>query len=134
MTSSLQDLDSTSPVSAVTCFDPLTAEPGDDLHALARKMRDGDCSALLVQGRDDHVAIVTERDVVRALAEGTDAAWAVDVMSRDLIVVPGDTPIVEATATMIEAGSRHLAVARADGMIGITSIRDLAAVLVDCVD
>ncbi|MFQ5557147.1 MAG: CBS domain-containing protein [Acidimicrobiales bacterium] len=124
-------IDRNSPVSAVTSFAPVLAAPHDDLHELARLMTEAGCGSLIVRGRGDDYAIVTERDVLWALAGGSDVGWAVELMSRDVICVPADTTIAEAAATMIEAGVRHLAVSRDDGEIGVTSMRDLIEPLLE---
>ena len=125
MTAHLDKLDRWSPVSAVTSFEPMVAVPTDDIGEVARLMTDVDCGSLIVHGPDDRVSIITERDIVRALAGGATEAWAADVMSRDVVSVAGETSIAEAAATMVEAGIRHLVVERADGQLGVTSIRDL---------
>jgi CBS domain-containing protein len=120
-----------SPVSAVAAFDVEYAEPSDHLSDVARKMRDQHVGALFVNQREGGVAIVTERDIVRAAADGSDAAWAVDCMTRDLISVPASTPIADAADTLLTANIRHLAVEREDGVLGIVSIKDLLGPLVE---
>lgn len=131
MTAHLDRLDRWSPVGAVTTFDPVAAVPADDITELARLMTEVDCGSLIVRGPDGRASIVTERDVVRAVAGGATAAWAADVMSRDLIKVPADLSIADAAATMLEAGIRHLVVERADGELGVTSIRDMVDALLE---
>jgi CBS domain-containing protein len=125
MTAHLDRLDRWSPVGAVTTFDPMTAAPGDDITELTRLMTEIDCGSLIVRGPEAQTSIVTERDVVRAVAGGAIEARAADVMSRGAVTVPADLPIAEAAATMVELGIRHLVVERPDGELGITSIRDL---------
>ncbi len=128
MTAHLDRLDRWSPVGSVTTFDPVAAVPADDVTELARLMTEIDCGSLIVRG-DSNPSIVTERDIVRAVAGGATEAWARDVMSRDVVSVPADMTIGEAAATMLEAGIRHLVVERSDGELGITSIRDLVDAL-----
>lgn len=127
------DLDVDSPIAAVSAFDLAMAEPGDDLPSLARRMHDSDIGALLVRGHDGEVGIVTERDVVRALAED-EWSWAVDCMTRDLIVVSADTSIGDAAELLITAGVRHLVVEQEDGTIGVASMRDLLGPILDSTD
>jgi len=129
VTAYLDRLDRWSPVGSVTTFEPVAAVPADDMTELARLMTEVDCGSLIVKGPDDQTAIVTERDIVRAVAGGATEAWAADVMSRDVVTVPADLTIAEAAATMLEAGIRHLVVERADGALGVTSIRDLVDAL-----
>jgi CBS domain-containing protein len=131
VTSNLDRIDRWSPVGAVTTFDPVAAAPADDITEMARLMCEVDCGSLIVHGPEDRISIVTERDIVRAVAGGAAAAWAADVMSRDVISVPAELSIAEAAATMIEAGIRHLVVERSDGELGVTSMRDLVEALLE---
>ncbi|MEZ5246929.1 MAG: CBS domain-containing protein [Acidimicrobiales bacterium] len=125
-------IDALSPVAAVTAFDMETASPSADLETLARHMSRNDVGALVIEDHNGEVAILTERDIVHAIAFDVDA-WAVDVMTRDVIEVASTTTIADAAETMRTAGVRHLLVRRADGALGITSIRDLLGPLVDTV-
>jgi CBS domain-containing protein len=95
------------------------------------------CSALLVDLRDGSHGIVTERDIVRGLADGADAdtVWATDVLTRDLLEIDAEDSIGDAAELMMEAGVRHLAVVDSDdGRVGIVSMRDLINPLLDSVD
>lgn len=130
----LEAVDADSPVRSITSFDPLHADTGDDALAIARRLHEARCGALLVDDPDGETGIVTERDLVRALAGGAIDTPAGELMTRDLIVVPGDMSIADAALTMHEAGVRHLAVDRGDGVLGITSIRDLIEPLLDTID
>ena len=81
----------------------------------------------------DHVSgILTERDVLRAVAtggvEGTHvAAW----MTRDPETVDVGESTGQAAAVMIHGGFRHLPVIDGGKPVGIVSIRDLMRVVVD---
>ena len=130
----LGKIDPTSPVSAVAAFDVEYAEPSDHLADVARRMRNHHVGALFVRQREGGVAILTERDIVRAVADGSDAAWAVDCMTRDLISVSADTSIADTADTVLTANIRHIAVERDDGTLGIASIKDLLQPLVDSCD
>lgn len=126
-------IDSESPVAAVTAFDIESASPSDDLETLARHMARSDVGALVIESSNGEKAILTERDIVHAIAFDVDA-WAVDVMTRDVIEVASTTSVADAAETMRTAGVRHLLVRQADGTVGITSIRDLLGPLLDSVD
>jgi len=130
----LESVDAHSPVRSITSFDPLRGDADDDAPAVARRMREADCGALLVDDPVGETGIVTERDVVRALASESVDSSALELMTRDLIVVPGDMTIADAALTMHQAGVRHLAVDRGDGVLGITSMRDLIEPLLDTID
>jgi DNA polymerase-3 subunit epsilon/CBS domain-containing protein len=79
--------------------------------------------------RAEDVGIITERDVMRALADRGADALAVAVgllMSRPLATVPADAFVYRAIGRMSRLNVRHLGVADADGrVIGALSARDL---------
>ncbi len=115
------------PVRAVTAFEVASCHGDSTARDIAKLLRDERCGVLLVYGSGT-VAVVSERDVVRALAEGDDpdAVWAVDVMSRSAIMIEPDATIEAAAELMLEAGVRHLVVDDQDGdRYGVVSMRDL---------
>ena len=85
-------------------------------------------SALIMQGRF-LAGILTERDVLRAVASGSDltrspvSAW----MTRDPEEASPDTTVEEATQLMLLHGFRHLPVMDGREVRGMVSLRDLAA-------
>ena len=85
-------------------------------------------SALIMQGRF-LAGILTERDVLRAAASGSDltsspvSAW----MTKDPELASPDTTIEDATQLMLLHGFRHLPVLEGREVRGVVSLRDLAA-------
>jgi CBS domain-containing protein len=85
-------------------------------------------SALIMQGRF-LLGILTERDVLRAAASGTDltnspvSVW----MTRDPEQAAPDTTVVDAAQLMLLHGFRHLPVLDGREVYGVVSLRDLAA-------
>ncbi|HKH88395.1 MAG TPA: CBS domain-containing protein, partial [Acidimicrobiales bacterium] len=75
--------------------------------------------------------IVSERDLVRALADGVDpdTGRVADVMSHDPRYLTLADHVVTAVEMMLDAGIRHLPVIEEGELVGIVSIRDLAASL-----
>ena len=75
------------------------------------------------------LGIFTERDIMRALAAEHDAAthqvqmW----MTRDPITLQPASPAREALELMRDHGFRHVPIVDAGRLVGIVSIRDLAA-------
>ncbi len=117
----------TDPVRSVTAFEVATCHGDSTARQIAKLLRDERCGVLLVFGADS-VAVVSERDVVRALAEGDDpdSVWAVDVMSRSTLMIEPDATIEAAAELMLEAGVRHLVVDDQDeDRFGVVSMRDL---------
>ena len=110
----------------------LTVDPTTSLAEAAARMSDRGVGAALVLSNDHVSGILTERDVLRAVAtggvEGTHvAAW----MTRDPETVDVSEPTGQAAAVMIHGGFRHMPVLEGDKPVGIVSIRDLMRVVVD---
>ena len=85
-------------------------------------------SALIMQGRL-LAGILTERDVLRAAASGSDltsspvSAW----MTKDPEPASPDTTVEDALQVMLLHGFRHLPVLEDHEVRGVVSLRDLAA-------
>ena len=117
-------------ISAIMTQAAVTDRPDDDLAAAARKMWEQQTGSLLVLQGEDLVGIITERDVLRAVATGTPLDTPVsEVMSKELITVEPGTSLREAARIMTEKWIRHLPVLEAGRLVGVVSQRDLAGVL-----
>lgn len=117
-------------ISSIMTEAAVTDRPDDDLAAAARKMWDQQTGSLLVLEGEDLVGIITERDVLRAVATETPLDTPVsEVMSKDLITVEPGTSLREAARIMTEKWIRHLPVLEAGRLVGVVSQRDLAGVL-----
>lgn len=108
----------------------LTCRPEDSLLDAARAMLAEQVGALAVLHADQVVGILSERDVLRAVAQGADVATAT---VADFASHPVQTALPEEDATqvarrMLDAGVRHLPVQRDDTLLGVISMRDLLAV------
>lgn len=97
----------------------------DAAHAMSERR----IGAVMVVEDDRLVGILTERDVVRCVANGLDlAATPLGlVMTRDPDTVrPGD-PAMLALERMQEGNYRHLPVVENGALVGMVSVRDLFA-------
>jgi CBS domain-containing protein len=85
---------------------------------------------------DESPGILSERDVLRAVADGADPAVATvgDYMTWNAIVATSDWDTMTAARTMLEHGFRHLLVidGASSSEVGILSIRDLMAGILGC--
>ena len=96
---------------------------GDAAEAL---IDDGVGGLAVVDGRS-LAGIITERDLVRALAEGADPEEATvgDWMSDAPDTFSPDVEVSEAAAWLLEVGYRHMPVMSDGELLGIVSIRDI---------
>ena len=103
----------------------------DTLAEAARKMWKQQTGSLLVMDGEDLVGIVTERDVLKAVAAGVklDETRVSEVMTKDLVTVGPGTSLREAAKIMTDRWIRHLPVLDGGKLVGVMSQRDLAGVL-----
>jgi CBS domain-containing protein len=102
------------------------AEVGEPLVALARRMREHGVGALPVYDGERLVGIVTERDVVAAVADGVaGTALAEDRMTAEPATVSPLEDSSEVALRMVELGVRHLPVVDRGRVVGLVSARDL---------
>ncbi|MGH2763139.1 MAG: CBS domain-containing protein [Thermoleophilaceae bacterium] len=112
--------------------DLLTVEPGLPLGEVAQRMVGRDVGAVLVLEGGRLVGILTERDVLRAVAAGIrDDTLVRDCMTRDPETMAPDEPIKQAAVLMIHGGFRHLPIVDGDDVVGMLSIRDLMRVVLE---
>lgn len=105
----------------------ITTRVETSLHALASMMENqGVGSVAIVDKGGDFVGLVTDRDIVRAVADdlGSDTT-AADVMTNDPDTIDINTDVSDAVAWMNATGYRHLPVTRSGKLVGMISIKDL---------
>jgi CBS domain-containing protein len=90
-------------------------------------MRSDRVGAVTVMEGGRLAGIVTERDLMRAVAEGLDPGRTVasERMTRDPHTIARDEPATRAAELMIDLGVRHLPVIEDDAVMGVISARDL---------
>jgi CBS domain-containing protein len=112
--------------------DLLTVDAGQPVVAVAQRMADRDVGAVLVLKAGRLAGIMTERDLMRALARGLrDNAVVGDCMTADPDTITPDDTIEHAAVLMIHGGYRHLPVIDGDDVVGVLSIRDLVQVVLE---
>ena len=112
--------------------DLLSVSPGDSLTEVAQRMVDRDVGAVLVMVGSELAGILTERDVIRAVAAGIEEKTVVsDWMTRDPDTMAPDDTTQQAAVLMIHGGFRHLPLMEGDDVVGMLSIRDLMRVVLD---
>lgn len=114
---------------------PYVCGPDTTLVEAAAAMEGSDLGSLAVVEGMELLGLVTERDIRRAVAAGTDLETAVSVvMSDEPDTFDPDLDVWDAASWIAESGYRHLPVVEDDGsLLGVVSIRDLLKALVDTV-
>jgi CBS domain-containing protein len=106
--------------------DLLTVDAAQPLAEVAQRMVAREVGAVLVLDGDRLAGIMTERDVLRAVARGISADAVVgDWMTTDPETIGPDETTEHAATLMMHGGFRHLPVVEDDEVVGILSIRDL---------
>jgi CBS domain-containing protein len=110
----------------------LTVDATATLTEAAAQMDGRGVGAALVMNGEHLSGILTERDILHAVAtgeiEGTKVgAW----MTHDPETIGPDELPGQAAAVMLHSGFRHLPVLEGDKPIGIISIRDLMRLAID---
>jgi len=118
-------------VGEIMVRDVLSVGRETSLVAAAERMNERRVGAVLVMDDERLVGILTERDVLRAVATGQIGGAVGDAMTAAPDTVEADESAGQAAALMIHGGFRHLPVVEADRVIGMISIRDLVRLSVD---
>ena len=109
----------------------VTESRGDSLRAAAARMWRQQTGSLLVTEDGRLAGIITERDVLRAVALGAnpDKSTVDDVMTAEVFTVPPDLNLQDAARLMAGRWIRHLPVVDGEEILGVVSMRDMTGVL-----
>jgi CBS domain-containing protein len=107
--------------------DIVSVSPENSLRDAAVAMTDAGVGSAVVLDHGRLAGILTERDVLRAVATRSDPDTTTggDLMTREVVTVEPDWEIYEAAAEMAARHIRHLVVAEGDRVIGVVSVRDV---------
>jgi citrate synthase len=106
----------------------VTARPAETVAVAAQRMHDHHVgSVVVVDAEERAIGILTERDMIRLGAAGTDASVAKvsEWMTGNPDTVASTVLAREAFASLAEHGYRHIPVVDDNRLVGIVSIRDL---------
>ena len=106
-----------------------TVTPGTTVAQVAQQLSTRRIGSVLVMAGTDSIAgIVSERDLVRALAHHGAEALDLEVrqvMTRDVVTCHPDDSIEQAMGMMTSGRFRHLPVVDRDDLVGLISIGDV---------
>ena len=105
--------------------DFITVAPEDTLGEVAEKMMKQNVGAVIVKDFGRLIGILTERDMLRAMAARmhTSEARVRQWMTPDPITVPPDMALDDAAKIMLDHGFRHLPVTDGETVLGVVSLR-----------
>jgi CBS domain-containing protein len=118
-------------IADVMSRDLLSVERTASLLDAARQMHERRVGAVVVLDDGRLVGILTERDVLRAVATDRVGLTVAESMTHAPDTVEPSESSAHAAALMIHGGFRHLPVVDGDAVVGIVSIRDLMRVHLD---
>lgn len=109
----------------------VTDTPAETLRAAARRMWQQQTGSLLIMEGDRLIGILTERDLLRAVARGLDVddTTVRQIMTTELCTVAPTAALHETARLMAANWIRHLPVVDGDEVVGVVSQRDLVGIL-----
>lgn len=108
----------------------VTVGTGHSMREAARRMTDGRVGAAVVIDPElPAPGIVTERDVLHCVADGSDldAELVGAHLTANVVYAAADWPLERAAEQMTAGGFRHVLVTDGGEMVGILSMRDIVA-------
>ena len=109
----------------------LTVGPTHTIRQVAQAMASRHVGAAVVLDPDaDGPGILTERDVLEAVAGGQDldTELAADHLTPEAVIGFPDWDLDQAAATMVSGKFRHLVICDDSDVVGILSVRDIVRV------
>jgi CBS domain-containing protein len=106
---------------------PITISGEATIHDVVKIMAEQNIGFLVVVENGRMVGVLSERDVVRSLAErGNLSVKVSDICKRDIITLQADATLEEAAEKMGKHSIRHIVVVNKSGeLVGVVSVRDL---------
>lgn len=119
------------PVRRIMSTPVATVDPGSSLLDVAAELAAGEVGVVLVSSGPGPVGLLSERDLVTVAATGDELAvvQAGEAMTADLIWSAPETSIREVGQLMLDAGVRHVPIGDGRVAVGLVSMRDVLAVL-----
>ena len=108
----------------------VTESQQDSLRSAAERMWRQQTGSLLITEGGQLTGIITERDLLRAIALGADPdkTSVDDAMTAEVYTVPPDMQLQDAAREMAARWIRHLPVVEDGQLLGVVSMRDVTGV------
>jgi CBS domain-containing protein len=108
----------------------VTDSATDTLRSAAERMWREQTGSLLVMDGGRLAGIITERDLMRAVALGADPAMTTvdEAMTSEVFTVSHDLPLRDAAREMAARWIRHLPVVDGERLLGMVSMRDVTGI------
>ena len=106
----------------------ITIHPTETVRRAAERMRARNIAALVVKTGDEFIGLISEREIVHAIAQQGEGALSLTVqavMSRANITIAPDDSVKRAMTLMTNYRVRHLPVFAGGKLVGIVSIGDV---------
>jgi signal-transduction protein with cAMP-binding, CBS, and nucleotidyltransferase domain len=109
----------------------VTVESSDVIRIAIEELAREEVGAVAVFGSHGISGILSERDIVRAVADGVDIDETTvdEYMTQTAVTIQPERGVHEAMSIMSEFGCRHLLVEEAGDICGMISVRDIVAAL-----
>jgi CBS domain-containing protein len=126
-------VDLLTPVRPIMVRPVVSSDEDVSLRSVAELMTTEAVGAVVLVGADRSAHLISERDVVAALADGVDPddAWAIDQASEGVVGIDPEDSVLSAAREMVEEGFRHLPVMVGTDIVGMVSARDVLRAVVD---
>ena len=110
---------------------PVTISKSESLHEVAGLLAAEEVGALVVYEPAGISGVISERDLVRAVADGCDleTTEVCEYMTQAPIMSDDDADVSDAVAKMTHLGVRHVVVVSHGDVSGMISMRDVVSLL-----
>lgn len=113
-------------------YDVFGVQPTTSVEELAKALREHSLGAAVVVDDGNLIGIISERDIVRLVAEGGALNSPVSaVMTTDVKTCAPDEDLAQLAGTMTELRVRHFPVMEDGDLVGIVSIGDVVKARLD---
>jgi CBS domain-containing protein len=105
----------------------VTVAPDASVREVAESLTANEVGVVAVGLQDRPIAVVSERDIARAVAQSRDpdGTTAIDIAHRELVWCDASAPIRDVAAEMMDRYVRHVLVEENGALVGVVSARDL---------